>query len=199
MLLSLSHKYIFVANVKSASTSIESTLRTTAEIRIVETRFGKHMTLGQIAQRFDWTTKYVRAEDFFVFGVVREPVDLLLSLYNAHTGESLRDKPNPTTGMSFDQFLEVWLADNFQGKSQARRFRDRSGLLRMTHLIDYDSLSEEFAKVCERLGLGGKRLKHLNISSDTLRRSDLTPAQIARVEDMYAQDYELLRKRPRAF
>jgi hypothetical protein len=174
-------------------------LRTTAEIRIVETRFGKHMSLGQIAQRFDWALKYTRAEELFVFGVVREPVDLLLSLYNAHTGESLRNKPNPTTGMSFDDFLDVWLADNFQGKPQSRRFRDRSGLLRMTHLIDYDKLNEEFDKICERLGLGERPLKHLNISSDTLRRSDLTAAQIARVEEMYAQDYELLRNRPRAF
>jgi hypothetical protein len=157
------------------------------------------MTLSQVAQRFAWAQKFARDKPFFVFGVVREPVDLLLSLYNAHTGESLRNKPNPTTGMDFDRFLDAWLPGNFQGRPQFRRFKDRTGPFKVSHLIDYGSLSDEFAKICEILGLGQKRLKHLNISSDTLHRRDLTAAQVARVEEMYAQDYELLRNRPRMF
>ena len=42
MLLSLAHKFLFVANVKTASSSIEATLAPLAEIAIGETRFGKH-------------------------------------------------------------------------------------------------------------------------------------------------------------
>ena len=69
----------------------------------------------------------------------------------------------------------------------------------MNHLIDYDRLRDEFAEICARLELGDKMLKHLNISPENLSRNDLTPGQIARIERDYAQDYELLRERPRAF
>lgn len=199
MLLSLSHKFLFVANVKTASTSIEATLGNFAEVRIRKTEFGKHNPLTQISRKFEWVKRYIPYEEFFVFGVIRDPVDHLLSLYNAHSREVLRGSAVPTRGMDFDTFVDVWCKDNWQADLQSPRFIDRNGRFQMSHLIDYESLRDEFGKICTHLELGDKLLKHLNISPENLTRNDLTPAQIARIERDYAQDYELLRNRPRAF
>jgi Sulfotransferase family len=198
MLLSLSHKFLFVANLKTASTSIEAALTDFAEIRIKQTQYGKHDTLSEISEKLPWVRRYVPYNEFFVFGVIREPVDYLLSLYNAHSRENLRGSAMPTRGMDFDTFLNVWCKDNPQAEPQHRRFTDRHGRFQVSHLIDYDNLSKEFGAICARLELGELRLKHLNLSPENLTRYSLTDAQIARIERDYAQDCALIRNRPRA-
>ena len=148
-------------------------------------------------EKLPWVRRYVPYNEFFVFGVIREPVDYLLSLYNAHSRENLRGSAMPTRGMDFDTFLNVWCKDNPQAEPQHRRFADRHRRFQVSHLIDYDSLSKEFAAICARLDLGEVRLKHLNLSPENLTRHNLTDAQIARIERRYAQDYELIKNRPR--
>src|SRR5436309_11373731 len=85
MLISLSHQFIFVANLKSASSSIERALGPDAEFRAIKTNWGKHDDLSTISKKFKWIKRYVPAQDFFIFGVMRDPVDFILSLYNFHT------------------------------------------------------------------------------------------------------------------
>jgi hypothetical protein len=199
MLLSLNHKFIFVANVKTASTSIEGALQSFAEARIRKTEFGKHDSLTVISQNFSWVRRYVPYDEFFIFGVIREPVDHLLSLYNAHSREDLRGSAMPTRGMDFDTFLDVWCKDNWQTDLQSRRFVDQAGRLKASHIIMYDRLTAEFARVCEHLELGNIGLKHLNLSPENLTRDALTPAQIARIERDYAEDYAFIRNAPRRF
>jgi hypothetical protein len=198
MLLSLSHKFLFVANLKTASTSIEAALTDFAEIRIKQTQHGKHDTLSEISEKLPWVRRYVPYNEFLVFGVIRDPVDYLLSLYNAHSRENLRGGAMPTRGMDFDTFLNVWCNDNPQAEPQHQRFADRHERFQVNHLIDYDSLSKEFTAICARLELGEVRLKHLNLSPENLTRRNLTDAQIERIKHDYAQDYELIKKRPRA-
>ena len=199
MLLSLSHKFIFVANVKTASTSIEATLAPFAEIRLRKTEVGKHSPLTMISRRFEWVQRYIPYDELFVFGVIRDPVDHMLSLYNAHSREVLKGTAVPTRDMDFDTFLNVWCKDNWQAEPQSRRFVDRNGRFAMSHLVDYDKLTGEFGQVCAHLKLGNVTLKHLNISPENISRDQLTPEQIARIERDRAADYELLRQRPRAF
>lgn len=199
MLLSFTHKFIFIANVKTASTSIEATLAPFAEIRLRKTEFGKHAPLTMISRRFEWVQRYMPYEDFFVFGVIRDPVDHMLSLYNAHSRAVLKGTATPTRDMDFDTFLNVWCKDNWQAELQSRRFADRNGRFKVDHLIDYVKLTSEFGQVCARLNLGDVTLKHLNISPENLNRDQLTPKQIARVGRDRAADYELLRNRPKAF
>src|ERR1700742_714787 len=99
MLLSLSRKFIFVANLKSASSTIEAAIADWAEIRLTQTRFGKHDGLTQISQKFVWAKRYVPYEEFFVFGVIRDPVDFLLSLYNSHNKSAFDGKQHSTKGL----------------------------------------------------------------------------------------------------
>jgi hypothetical protein len=199
MLLSLAHKFIFVANVKTASTSIEATLLNFAEIRVRKTEFGKHNGLSAISQDYPWVRRYVPYNEFFVFGVMRDPVDHLLSLYNSHTQNKWTGTALSTREMTFDMFIDAWCSKSWQAEPQHRRFQDKHGRFQMSHVIDYNRITSDFIGICAHLGLGDLRLKHLNLSPETLTRDNLTAAQIARVERDYAQDYEFLRNRPRAF
>lgn len=197
MLISLSHKFIFVANLKTASTAIEAAIGDKAEIRLSATKFGKHDGLTAISNKFGWVKRYVPHEEFFVFGVVRDPVDYLLSLYNSHQKPAFDGKQQSTKGVSFDEFLGPWCERSWQARPQRKRFEDEQGRLRISYLIDLVSIREEFPRVCEHLGLGPVELGHKNESPEVLKHDDLTAAQIERVKSIYQTDYDLIRDRPR--
>lgn len=199
MLLSLSHKFIFVANLKSASSSIEAVLGVHAEMRLTQTRFGKHDGLSAISQRFPWVKRYVPFEEFFVFGVIRDPIEYLLSLYNSHQKSGFDGKRHSTKGLSFDAFLENWCAQSWQARPQIQRFTDEHGRFQMNHLIAFDNLDDEFAGVCKHIGIDAIELRPINASPPVLKRDDLTSAQIEKVRQRYKDDYELIRNRPRTF
>jgi hypothetical protein len=197
MLLSLSKKFIFVANVKTASSSIEKALGGRAEIKISQTKFGKHDTLSAISRKFIWVRRYVPYSDFFVFGVIRDPVDLLLSLYNSHHKEIFDGLPHSTRGLSFDDFRRGWCEKSWQAKPQHLRFADEHNRFHVSHLIDYSQLQAEFPRICAHIGVPDLALPMSNVSPQILGRNELTRAQIGDIEKEYSEDYDLLRNLPR--
>jgi hypothetical protein len=196
MLLSLSRKFIFVANLKSASSTIESSIGNKVEVRISQTRLGKHDSLSLISQKFSWVRRYVPYEEFFVFGVMRDPVDFVLSLYNSHQKDNFDGKSHSTKGVAFDRFLKEWCARSWQAKPQSLRFADEHGRFRLSHLIDLADLETEFPKICARLGLEGAALGRVNPSPVVLTRAELRPDQVELIQTRYREDYEFLRNRP---
>lgn len=198
VLLSLSNKFLFVANLKTASSSIERALAARAEIAISKTQFGKHDRLSVISKKFDWVRKYVAYEDFFVFGVIREPIDWLLSLYNSHQKSGFDGKGNSTKGITFSEFLNSGARLRPQMVPQHLKFVDEHKRFRVNHLIDYAQLETEFPQICEKLGLGMIPLPEINRSPQVVTRDQLSAADIGKIEVEYAEDYELLRNRPYA-
>lgn len=199
MLLSLSRKFIFVANLKAASSTIEAALGPKSEVRISQTQYGKHDGLTAISHKFAWVKRYVPYEDFTVFAVIRDPVDYLLSLYNSHQKGEFDGKVHSTKGLSFDDFLEVWCGRSWQAKAQHERLSDKHERFKLSHLILYENLADEFTQLVNHLKLGYVALDHKNPSPSVLNRSDLSAAQIDAVKSRYAQDYEWIGNRPRLF
>lgn len=199
MILSLAHKFLFIANVKSASSSIERALRSKAEIAITETRFGKHAELSVISRRFAWARQYVPYADILVFGVIREPVDWVLSLYNSHTKPEFDGLPYSTKGVPFEQFLREGVEKRWQMRPQHLRFTDEQDRFHLSHLFDFAKVEEEFPRLSERLGFGTIQLTKVNPSPDVLTRADLPKRDIGFIEERFAADYQLLENRPRAF
>ncbi|MBV9993088.1 MAG: hypothetical protein JOZ72_17565 [Alphaproteobacteria bacterium] len=197
MLLSLNRKFIFVANLKTASSTIEAALGPKADVRFSQTKFGKHDSLTQISHKYAWVKKYVPYEELYIFGVVRDPVDYLLSLYNSHQKDEFEGKIHSTKGSSFDDFLDVWCGRSWQAKPQHLRFTDEHKRLKMSHLILLTDLADEFQQICTRLGLGWIELGRKNPSPEVLTRRDLTQAQIDLVKSRYAEDYAFIERRPR--
>jgi hypothetical protein len=197
MLLSLSHKFVFVANLKSASSSIERALGPFAECRLTRTNWGKHDDLSAISKKFKWIRKYVSPEDFFVFGVIRDPVDFILSLYNFHTLPGFDGKRHSSKNLTFDEFWRTWCVKSWQAKPQHLRFTDRSGKFRASHIVEFSELGAEFPRICERLGVTAT-LQQMNISPNVLTRADLSLEQVEQIKERYAADYAFIKNRPRA-
>ena len=194
MLISLSHRFLFVANVKTASSSIEAALRPFAEIAISETRFGKHIGFAEIEERFDFIFRKEPLANFFKFAVVRDPLDMLISLYASHQKPAFEGKPHYTGGLSFAEFLPLFRArQSWQLAPQASRLADRQGRMRMDYLIDFDRLEEQFAEVLRLIGLPEIALPRHNESPDVITPADVPPALRRQIAQEYRQDRRIKR------
>jgi len=196
LLLSLTKKFLFIANLKTASTSIERVLAPYSELRLTQSQFAKHQTFAEFAERFRWMLSLVNMQDLFIFGVIRDPVDFTLSLYNSHKRDQFKDNPRLYTGeMDFAQFLAQWVPRNAdQLKNQYVRFLGSEGRPITNLLISYDKLEAGLEIVAKRIGAPElANLPRTNTSPDgALKRGDLTPAQIDWIEQRFRRDRDFI-------
>ncbi|NES71262.1 MAG: hypothetical protein F6K24_41665, partial [Okeania sp. SIO2D1] len=71
------NKFIFIANRKCASSSIEeSAIAKIADIRIKRSPLGKHLSMKEIYDRFNWIFEHQEfsLDKFFKWGIIRDPV-----------------------------------------------------------------------------------------------------------------------------
>src|SRR4051812_16356365 len=196
MLFSLTKKFIFIANQKTASTAIEKVLAPHADLRLLRAEFGKHLAFKRVIEHFGWLTTRVALKDIFVFGVIRDPVDYIVSMYNAHTKERFRGIGNLYTGeMSFEQFLSVWAANHPDHvRPQISRFKSADGELAANFLISFDRLQEGLEVVAKRIQVPAlANLPLENQSPQKISRGDLTPRQIIWIENHMLGDADAIR------
>ncbi|HKO20101.1 MAG TPA: hypothetical protein VJU82_14560 [Acidobacteriaceae bacterium] len=197
MLLSLTRKFLFIANLKTASTSIERVLGPHSEIRLNQSRFGKHMSFSEFAERFKWILNTVNINELFIFGVMRDPADYVLSLYNSHRVEQFRNSPKLYTGnMDFTQFIAEWVPKNHdQLRPQYSRFTSAEGRLVTNLLVSFDKLAAGMEMVAEQLQM--KDLLNLpksNPSPPGITLEDLTPEQQKWIDTRFEKDREFMAK-----
>jgi hypothetical protein len=196
MLISLSNKFIFIANLKTASTAIENALGPYCEIALVQARFGKHEPFWQIEAQFAWLLRLIDLREMFVFCVMRDPVDLMVSLYNSHLDPKfLHESPELYTGdLDFDQFLSEWtLRNEEQSRQQYLRLLDMDDCIAANYIINYDNIEEGLRFVSERIGI--EDLVPLNKENESQHRLDrftLNARHRAWIEARFAQDREVL-------
>jgi hypothetical protein len=195
MLIGLREKFIFIATQKTASTAIETALAARAEIRLDDSRFGKHMTVSQMMQNMHWLFNETEPQRFFIFGVIRDPLEFTLSLFNSHRHPGFKDMPHVYTGgMRFADFLADWVPRNLpQIVPQHSRFLDGEGRIGANYIISYARLNEGLRVVAGHLG--GRpfpRLKWQNGSPPGIDRRDLKPSEIAWVEQHFVHDYRFI-------
>jgi hypothetical protein len=197
MLLSLTKKFLFIANLKSASTSIERVLGPFSEIRLTQSRFGKHQSFAEFAERFRWILSVANINDLFIFGVMRDPVDYVLSLYNSHRVEQFRSVPKLYTGnMDFAQFIAEWVPKNAdQLRQQHSRFTSAEGRIVANLVVSFEKLGPGMEIVAERLQVNELlSLPKTNPSPSGTTRSDLKPEQLAWIESRFERDREFIEK-----
>jgi hypothetical protein len=192
MLISLSKKFIFVANMKTASTSIEKCLRPYCEICMDRSEWGKHISVGHAELRFARVFEWIPRFEFFAFGAIREPVDWLVSLYQSHRGSQFRGTPLDTSDMSFEQFLDLWVAANpDQTIPQVTTLLDTRHELAVDFIIRHEKLVEDFAAVCALLDIPRFDLPHEN-PSVALPMAGVGPQHYAdRIRAEYACDFQI--------
>lgn len=195
MLISTSKRFIFIANMKTASTAIETALRWASEIAVVEDRFGKHQSFREIVDRFDWLFSAIGLEEFFKFGVIRDPCDYMVSLYNSHMHPRFKDDPQLFSGaLDFDDFLNEWVPRNLaQVTQQHLRFRDENGRIAANYIVSYDKLADGLRFVGELVGVVGlTTMGNENVSYGSFQSSSLSGQQRAWIETRFEGDREML-------
>ena len=195
MLLSLKGRFVFVANLKTASTAIEACLKPFSEICIARTEFGKHASFGEIETRYAWAFELIKRENFFVFGVIRDPLDYVLSVYNFHTKPEFLGQESFTGNTSFTEFYESWKKrDSWMLRPQYKRFLNSKDEYALDYLINFEQLADEWPKVLEILKIPQKELRSLNVSPMGVQRWDIEPDLAEQIYSDYATDNLLLRQ-----
>lgn len=195
MLLSLTKKFLFIANLKTASTSIEQILSPHAEIRLVQSRFGKHQSFSEFSERFKWLLSCINVHELFIFGIMRDPADYVLSLYNSHRTQQFRNAPKLYTGeMDFGRFITEWVPRNAdQLRPQFTRFVGAEGRVVANLIISYDRLREGLDIVADRLDVKELRnLPHVNPSPSPLTRNDLSREHLGWINIRLEKDREFM-------
>ncbi|MGD9924558.1 MAG: sulfotransferase family 2 domain-containing protein, partial [Pseudorhodoplanes sp.] len=196
MLIGLRKNFIFIATPKTGSTAIENHLRHHAEIQLTRSLWGKHMPLAEIEERFSWLLGRLPDMRPFVFGVIRDPVDYIVSVYNSHRKPAFSRLPQYTGRMSFEDFWRKWSEERPFGwvfSPQISRFLDKNGQMSADYIINYANLSTEWPAVCRRLDIPERKLDLVNRSPEGCKRADVSRHLEKAILDRFAPDVEALR------
>lgn len=197
MIISLRQKFIYVSNLKVASTSVLDALKLYADVRIAQSEFGKHLSLRGILKRFNWIFDYIPREEFFIFSTIRNPLEYLVSLYYSHKADKFKNNPNLYTGeMDFPEFIDTWVSKN-KGQTipQSERFLNERNEFELNYLIDFSKVNEQFLEVCGHIGVNNASLGLKNESIKDSMYEDILndSAWISYANEHYASDYKLIR------
>lgn len=194
MLISLSKQFIFIASPKTASTAIENYLRRYAEIRLTRTPWGKHFSLAEVENHFSWLRLRLPAMQLFVFGVIRDPVDYVLSIYNSHRKPAFADQRHYTGNVPFASFWPEFSRQrsSWLSRPQVSRFMRADGQLGADCIIDYAHLQAAWPLLCQRLDVPEEPLKLANTSPKEAQRDDLPATIIGEIYDYFAEDVKAL-------
>ena len=189
------HRFVYVANSKAASTAIHnSQLAGQAQVRL--TTAGKHLPLSDIVNRFDFIFERYAVEDFLTFGVIRDPVEWIVSWFNFRSRPELAQQDPPASHYVGDiSFQEFW--DRYRGSSiyppQSTMFCGPHG--HADFLIRFGRLADDLARVGDVLGIRRLRIVTENQARVVrLRPADVPPSVSAEIRDVYRSDYELIRQ-----
>lgn len=160
MLIGDKKKFVFVANTKTASTSIEKVLKPHAEIHHAGTSARKHAPLrrlpGLYPEIFGGKFGSPEMNRFFIFGVMRDPIDWIGSWFRYRKGNPEVDSPLPAD-MSFEEFWarRDWNVMRRDGTRFLQRhlFCGPEGRVLADVIIPYERLNEIFGEICDGLGV----------------------------------------------
>jgi hypothetical protein len=189
MLIGVRKRFIFIASSKTASTSIEHALSNHAEIHRPGNSERKHVPWKKVRNQYSFLFNLPEysPETFFRFGVVREPVEWILSWYNYRRGNRIHS-PLPND-MTFEQF---WAGSEWLKKtSQKSKFIDNDGICRFDLIIPHEAVTKTFPVLMKKLKIPNVELPVKNESiGDKLSRSAIPSALITEINQYYQQDFD---------
>jgi len=198
MLISIEKRFLFVANTKTASTSIEHVLMPYADIYRGGTPARKHTPMTKVIRSYPFLFNQPGYEtgSFFRFGVMREPIEWINSWFRYRKGNQTA-APLPAE-MDFPAFWKArdWNIQRVNGKPNLQQdmFCNPKGAMLVDMVIPHHELTQTFATICRALKIPAP-LPRKNVS--TLSESPDMPAELAaELRAHYAPDYALWNKLP---
>ena len=215
MILSLSHRFIFVHVPKTAGWSMMDTLKPydrhdaktlwrsfTRRLPLVESPDAAHFRVHETARHMIAKLSRPVWDSFFSFAVVRDPFDHAVSHYEYMKQHRSRSVARRFQGLSFEDYLEdrkkrpilkhtifVRMPD------QAHFLVDAGGRVAVNRILRFESLAEDWAGLVAEIGIPGLELLYVN---KTKAKSDKRPFQSyyspeteRAVRALYRRDFEL--------
>lgn len=146
MLVFWKQKIVLLAVPKTGTTALETALLPHASAAILDPPGQKHVSATQYRNRLSKFFEQRGNRPMEVYAVMREPVEWLGSWYRYRSRPQLDGKSNSTAGMSFDDFVDAWLApkrpDFADVGSQATFLTDDQGRLAVDRVFRYDRMSD---------------------------------------------------------
>ena len=216
MIISTSHRFIFVHVPKTAGDSVTTALAPFAHPleRTVWRSVVRRLQLKDTPE-----TIYLRKHDpaskaiaklgrktfdaFTSFAVVRNPFDHAVSHYEFMKQFRIPKIAAKVAAMPFADYLEYRMKPPFWNDTFFARLPNQSyfltdigGHLVIDRLIRFENLADDFSETMQSLGLGEVTIPHVN---KTKSKSEKTPFQsyyddqsIALVNKLYKEDFDLL-------
>lgn len=192
------NKFIFIANTKSASTSIESSkIARIADVKLIDHRVGKHMPLGKVHAEFNFIFKEYKIQDFFKFGIIRDPLDWVVSWFNFRSRTALENPQHPnhknyTGNMTFAEFWQSHKNKPFL-RPQSQNFFAKDREIQLDYIILKNNLTDQLQVVEQALSIESIQIKKRNKSSvKRLVVQDVETAIKSEIEQKYHTDYQLI-------
>jgi len=179
VLISHSHRFIFVHISKTAGTSLRRALDPYCQqpprtgLRKLLSHLPVQESPARVAFRVHATARWARMkitpqvfDSYCVFTVVRNPFDRAVSNYHFLMQRPEHHSHRHVKRMTFDDYLAFlrrrrWLRD----PTQSFRVTDERGGLLCQHILRFESLNPDFAALCSHLGLTCEtQLAHRNPS-----------------------------------
>ncbi len=174
----IDHKYrcIYIHQRKCAGSSIVEAFGYSS----LDGKGSNYWLYNDGVDRVEWKN---RPSDYFVFSSVRNPFDKLVSAWKGL--ESLRDLP-------LEQLVENWPTTFHEHihftRPQVKILRDKkTGKLVTQDIIRFESMQEDFDRICDRLGK--RRLKLPHVSYGPPRNPDYRSFYTPRTRDLVAQHF----------
>ena len=193
MLISVEKRFVFVANTKTASTSIEHAFMPHSDIFRGGTPARKHLPLSKIIDTYDFLfgQPEQHPDTYFKFGVMRHPIEWISSWYRFRKGNDV-ESPLPRD-MSFAEFWEQkdWNFISQEGvpNLQRKMFCAEDGTILADVIIPYYLLNQTLEKICNGLGIQAS-LTRKNVSN--MKPHQVLPGELREVLlDFYQKDIEL--------
>lgn len=201
MLKSDKYNFIFVRTFKVGSTSITRVLlpycmnpmkifahQVLRKLGIFDLKplYGKHYKASQLVDMMG----YERFKSYFSFTVVRNPWDWNVSLYKYMLRTTTHRQHESVKNMSgFDEFIR--LKCSIPHSLQKDFIYSEKGVKLVDYVARFETLSEDFNKICQQIGIKPKRLPNLNTSNRAHYRNYYTEETREMVQEFYRRDIEL--------
>ncbi|MEM6481095.1 MAG: gamma-glutamyl kinase [Pseudomonadota bacterium] len=192
MMVFSKEKLVFLSIPKTGSTAYQEALASQASLVVRDPPELKHAPLFRYNRFFRPALEKFCEGPFEIVAVMREPVDWLGSWYRYRARENLRNARTSTAGLSFEAFIEGYLAQPrpafAQVGSQAKFLEPQANGTAVTHLFRYDDQAGLQTYLATRLGQPVQPIWQ-NISPTA--PLSLTKGLRAQLEQDFAADFSL--------
>lgn len=202
MLVSDSHRFIFVHIRKAAGSSIRDTLEplsiekprdpwSKVKSRFLRVEKDYHNYAFRQHDDINVAKRLMPPElftSYFKFAFVRNPWDRLVSEYEFIRRRPDHGRHSKVIKMEFDQYI-LYQNKRFDAH-QINMLADRNGVLLMDFIGRFENLQEDWNYVTDRLGITNKELTHRKKAGITNYDAYYTPETRALVAELWKKDIE---------